>query len=83
MAYHIKILDQAGYTDSKIRYADNSPMWIHGSLTWDGQEFSSVFKNDQAVKVAEVEAEKKGTKFNELPFEVMKGLASSKQLFGL
>ncbi|WP_100012296.1 DUF2513 domain-containing protein [Lentibacillus sediminis] len=85
VAYHLKILDQAGYTVSKIQYADNSPMWIHSSLTWDGHEFLSVLKNDQAVKVAKVEAEKKGTKFNELPFEVIKGLliASSKQLLGL
>jgi hypothetical protein len=84
-AYHLKILDQAGYTKSNIKYASDEPLWITSSLTWEGQEFLSAIKNDKAVEIAGKEAEKRGAKFSDLPFEVVKQLviASSKQILGL
>lgn len=85
VAYHLEILDQAGYTKSNVQFADDNPLWIHSSLTWEGHEFLSAIRSDEAVGLAEKEAEKKGTKLNELPFEVVKALtvASAKQMFGL
>jgi predicted transcriptional regulator len=84
-AYHLKILDQAGYTKSNVHYASNEPLWITSSLTWEGHEFLSALKNDKAVEIAEKKSGEKGSKLSDLPFEVMKQLviASSKQLLGL
>lgn len=84
-AYHLKIMDQAGYTKSVIRYASDELYWISSSLTWQGHEFLNAIKNERAVEIAEKEAESKGSKLADLPFEVVKQLviASSKQLLGL
>ncbi|PHB24766.1 hypothetical protein COE80_17200 [Bacillus pseudomycoides] len=71
-AYHLKILDQAGFTESNIQYGDDSPMWIYSSLTWDGHEFLDAIKNDTVwSKVKKTIAEKGGN----IPFEVVKALA--------
>jgi Hypothetical protein (DUF2513) len=85
VAYHLKILDQAGYTESNVKYASNNPMWIYSTLTWEGQEYLHMIRNDETVKNAEEKAESKGSKLSELPFEVMKALLveGSKQAFGL
>ncbi|MGH0678668.1 DUF2513 domain-containing protein [Bacillus luti] len=70
--YHLNLLEQAGFTENKIFYADSSPMWIHSTLTWDGHEFLDAIKNDTVWnKLKQTIAEKGGN----IPFEVMKGLA--------
>jgi hypothetical protein len=83
--YHMKILDQAGYIESKVQYADNKPYWISASLTWDGQEFLGALKNEKALERAKDLVKGQGSKLSDLPFEIVKSLliASSKQLLGL
>jgi len=70
--YHLKIMEQAGFIENNIKYADNEPIWIYSSLTWDGHEFLDAIRNDKVwTKVKNVAAEKGGT----IPFEVLKSLA--------
>ncbi|MFU2029133.1 MULTISPECIES: DUF2513 domain-containing protein [Bacillus] len=70
--YHLRLLEQAGFTENKIQYASNSPLWIYSSLTWDGHEFLDAIRNDTVWnKVKKTVAEKGGS----IPFEVMKALA--------
>ncbi|MRB42533.1 DUF2513 domain-containing protein [Bacillus cereus] len=70
--YHLNLLEQAGFTENKIFYADNAPMWIHSTLTWDGHEFLDAIKNDTVwKKLKQTIAEKGGN----IPFEIMKALA--------
>lgn len=70
--YQLKILEQAGYLTNKIYYADNKPMWIYSSLTWNGQEFLDSIKNETVwKKVKQTIVEKGGS----VPIEVLKTLA--------
>ncbi|MED2935205.1 DUF2513 domain-containing protein [Bacillus wiedmannii] len=72
VVYHLRLLEQAGFTENKIQYASNSPLWIYSSLTWDGHEFLDAIRNDTVWnKVKKTVAEKGGS----IPFEVMKALA--------
>lgn len=78
--YHLRLLQQAGFTENDIQYADNSPLWIYSSLTWDGHEFLDAIRNDTVWnKVKKTVAEKGGS----IPFDVLKAVAVaySKQLF--
>lgn len=70
--YQLRLLEQAGYTKNNIHYADNKPMWIYSSLTWDGQEFLGAIKNETVWrKVKQTLVEKGGS----IPMEVLKSLA--------
>lgn len=78
--YHLNLLDQAGFTDSTIRYADNSPMWIYSSITWDGHEFLDAVKNETIWNKIKTNVAEKG---GSIPFDVLKLLAVdyAKKLF--
>lgn len=70
--YHLKIMEQAGFTKNDIKYADDKPLWIFSSLTWGGHEFLDAIRNDKVwTKVKNVVAEKGGS----IPFEILKSMA--------
>ena len=70
--YHLDLLEQAGYTKNKIQYADNEPMWIHSTITWDGHEFLDAVRNESVWNKVKDTAKEKG---GGIPFEVLKALA--------
>lgn len=85
--YHLTILVGAGFVDANIirpKGPDNQ-LNIIKSITWDGHDLLDALRNDKAMQLAEEEANKKGSKLNDLPIEVVKALiiASTKKLFGL
>jgi hypothetical protein len=70
--YHLNLLEQAGYTKNKILYADDNPMWIYSSITWDGHEFLDSIRNETVwTKVKDIVKEKGGG----ISMEVLKTLA--------
>lgn len=85
VAYHLELLNEVGYAVTPISYNGDHPMWTYTRLTWQGQEYLRMIRNEQAVQNAEEQAESKGSKLNELPFEILKALLveGSKQMFGL
>lgn len=72
VVYHLKLMEQAGYTENKIHGPGDNVMWIHSSLTWDGQEFLSAIKNDTVWNNVKEETKKQG---GSIPLEVAKALA--------
>jgi len=84
--YHINILTDAGFVEGEIK-GDMGGGQINfiRSITWQGHDLLDALRNEKAVEMAEKEAEKQGSKLNDLPIEVVKSLviASAKQLFGL
>ncbi|QTC40994.1 DUF2513 domain-containing protein [Bacillus sp. V3] len=85
VAYHLKILDQAGYVKNYTKWADNKPMWLIASLTWDGHEFLDSIKNDNVWEKTKTGIKKKGFELGAIPFDVLKELASLqiKNIFGV
>ncbi|MDM5193041.1 DUF2513 domain-containing protein [Bacillus hominis] len=70
--YHLRLLEQAGFTENSIQYGGNTAECISSSLTWDGHEFLEAIRNDTVWnKLKQTIAEKGGN----IPFEVMKALA--------
>ncbi|MGY3717052.1 DUF2513 domain-containing protein [Sutcliffiella cohnii] len=85
VAYHLKILDQAGYVINNTKWADNKPMWLLASLTWDGHEFLDSIKNDNVWLKTKDGVKKKGLEMGSIPFDVLKEYASVqiKSILGL
>lgn len=80
VAYHLKIMEQAGLVEQKVHYADDKPMWMHASITWDGQEFLKAIKNENVWSKLIKKIKEEG---GNLPFAVITKLALkySEQLF--
>lgn len=76
VAYHLKILDQAGYVKNNTKWADNKPMWLLASLTWDGHEFLDSIKNENVWVKTKDGVKKKGLELGSVPFDVIKEYAS-------
>lgn len=85
VAYHLKILDQAGYVESNITYASNSVLWMSATLTWEGHEFLDSIKNDNIWRKTKEGIKEKGFELGNVPFEILKEFASLqlKNFFGL
>ncbi|MEQ2528835.1 DUF2513 domain-containing protein [Robertmurraya yapensis] len=85
VAYHLKILDQAGFVKNNTKWADNRPMWIFASLTWDGHEFLDSIKDNAIWNKTKEGIKGKGLEFGSVPLEVIKEYAKLqiKNLFGL
>lgn len=69
--YHLKLLEQAGYTENNIKYADNQPLWIYSSLTWDGHEFLDSVKNDTVWEKVKEGIKSKGLELGQVSFSVL------------
>lgn len=85
VAYHLKLLDQAGYVKNNTKWADNKPMWLLASLTWDGHEFLDSIKDDSIWNKTKEGIKNKGFELGTVPFDVLKDYAKLqiKSLFGL
>ena len=85
VAYHLKILDQAGYVENKTTWADNKPIIIYATLTWDGHEFLDSIKNNNVWNKTKDGIKTKGFELSSVPFNVLKEYASLqiRNLFGL
>lgn len=85
VAYHLKILDQAGYVKNKTKWADNKPFWLFASLTWDGHEFLDSIRNDNIWNNTKEGIRAKGFELGSIPFDVLKEFAKLqiKNLFGM
>lgn len=85
VAYHLKILDQAGYVKNNTKWADNKPMWLIASLTWDGHEFLDSVKNNNVWNKTKEGIKGKGLELGSVPFDLVKEYAvlQMKNLFGL
>lgn len=85
VAYHLKILDQAGYVKNNTKWADNKPMWLIASLTWDGHEFLDSIKNDNVWSKTKEGLKSKGLELGSVPLDVLTEYAKLqiKLLFGL
>lgn len=85
VAYHLKIMDQAGYINNKTQWADNSPFWIYASLTWEGHEFLDSIKNDTIWDKTKEGIKNKGLELGSVPLVIIKEYATMqiKSVFGL
>lgn len=85
VAYHLKILDQAGFVKNNTKWADNKPMWMFASLTWDGHEFLDSIKNNSIWDKTKEGIKNKGFELGSVPLEVLKEYAKLqiKNLIGL
>ncbi|WP_082672866.1 DUF2513 domain-containing protein [Luteimonas abyssi] len=85
VAYHLKILDQAGYVINNTKWADNKPMWLIASLTWQGHEFLDSIKNDNVWAKTKEGVKSKGFELGSVPFDVLKEYAKFqiKNVFGI
>lgn len=85
VAYHLKILDQAGFVENRTRWADNQPYWIYASLTWEGHEFLDSVRNDNIWNKTKEGIKTKGLELGSIPIEVIKEFAKIqiKNLMGL
>lgn len=83
--YHLQQMLDACLLKGQLRWGGNKVVSHGVAMHWNGHEFLDAMRNEKAVEMAEKEAEQKGTRLSELPFEVAKSLliASTKQLFGL
>ncbi len=85
VAYHLKILDQAEYVDNNTKWADNSPMWLMASLTWDGHEFLDSIKDNSIWQKTKAGIKAKGLEIGSVPLDVIKEYAKLqlKSVFGI
>ncbi|MGR6904784.1 DUF2513 domain-containing protein [Lysinibacillus sp. G01H] len=85
VAYHLEILDQAGYVKNSTRWADNKPFWLMASMTWDGHEFLDSVKNNGIWNKTKEGILNKGLELGSVPLDVVKEYASLqiKSLFGI
>ncbi|GIN71146.1 hypothetical protein J14TS2_16210 [Bacillus sp. J14TS2] len=85
VAYHLKILDQAGFIKNNTKWADNKPMWMFASITWEGHEFLDSIRNDDVWSKTKAGIKQKGLEIGNVPIEVLKEYAKlqMKNLFGL
>ncbi|MBU5214940.1 DUF2513 domain-containing protein [Heyndrickxia oleronia] len=85
VAYHLVILDQAGYVKNNTKYADNKPFWLFASLTWEGHEFLDSIRNDNIWNKTKEGIKSKGFELGSIPFDVLKEFAKIqiKNIFGI
>lgn len=85
VAYHLKILDQAGFVENHTKWAGDKPMWIIASLTWDGHEFLDSIRDDTIWNKTKDGIKSKGLEIASVPVEVIKEYAKIliKSAFGL
>ncbi|WP_158268286.1 DUF2513 domain-containing protein [Paenisporosarcina sp. OV554] len=85
VAYHLKIMDQAGYINNNTKWAGDRPFWIYASLTWEGHEFLDSIKNDTIWDKTKEGIKKKGFELGSVPLAVIKEYATMqiKNVFGL
>jgi hypothetical protein len=76
VAYHLKILDQAGYVKDNTKWASDKPMWLIASLTWEGHEFLDSIKNDNVWVKTKEGVKKKGLELGSIPLDLLKEYAS-------
>lgn len=83
--YHLELMNSYGLINCRITKTFGGSHFIIQGITWSGHDFLDAARNDVVWKAAEDEAEKKGSKFRELPFEIAKALLiqASKNMFGL
>jgi len=60
VAYHLELLDQAGYINDNTKWAGDSPWCIYASLAWDGHEFLHAIRNDNVWSKAKEGIKNKG-----------------------
>lgn len=72
VVYHLKLLEQTGYTENTIKYADDKPLWIYCELTWDGHEFLNAVRNENVWKKLK---ERIGSDISSLPLVVISQVA--------
>lgn len=85
VAYHLKILDQAEYVKNNTKWADNQPMRLIASLTWDGHEFLDSIKNNNIWIKTKEGIKGKGFELGSVPIDVIKDYAKlqAKNLLGM
>lgn len=85
VAYHLEIMDQAGFVKNNTKWAGNKPYWIIASLTWDGHEFLDSVRNESIWNKTKEGIKMKGLELGSIPLEVIKDYATLqiKSLFGL
>jgi len=85
VAYHLKILEQAGFVENYTKWAGNEPLWILASLTWDGHEFLDSIRNNTIWNKTKEGIKGKGLEIASVPLEVIKEYAKLqiKALLGL
>lgn len=85
VAYHLKLLDQAGYVKNSTRWADNKPFLLIATLTWDGHEFLDSVKNSGIWNETKESIKKKGLELGSVPLDIVKDVAviHIKSLFGI
>ena len=85
VAYHLKIMEQAGLVEQKVEYAANEPMWMYASITWLGHEFLDSVRNENIWNKAKDLVKTKGLELSSVSFDVLKEFAKMliKQKLGL
>ncbi|MCR6111768.1 DUF2513 domain-containing protein [Bacillus sp. A301a_S52] len=72
VAYHLKIMEQAGLVEQKVNYADDIPIRMFATITWEGQEFLDSIKNKTVWTKLKNKLKEEG---GSLPFHILKSLA--------
>jgi Hypothetical protein (DUF2513) len=83
--YHLRLMGESGLINYSDYTTKDGPLYMIKGLTWSGHDFLDAARNDKVWDEAKVEAEKKGSKFKDLPFEIAKALLIqvSKNMFGV
>lgn len=74
-AAHLKLIEQAGYINASIKYADNKPYFISAKLTWNGHEVLDSIKNDTIWNKTKEVVASKGLELGSVTFSTLKDLA--------
>jgi hypothetical protein len=75
--YHLKLMEQAGFTKNNIKYADNEPFWIYSNLTWQGHDFLDSIKNDTIWAKTKEGIKSKGLELGQVSFSILIEYAKS------
>jgi hypothetical protein len=83
--YHLGLMTEIGFVKSSDMSSKDGKLYLIKGLTWSGHDFLDAARNDKVWDEAKVEAEKKGSKFKDLPFEIAKALLiqTSKNMLGI
>lgn len=84
--YHFSMLLDAGFVDGAfIGIGDDNIEKHVKAITWQGHDLLDVLRNDEAMELAEEEANKTGSKLSDLPIDIAQALiiASVKKLLSL
>lgn len=71
VAYHLKVLDDAGFVTNNTKWADDEPMWLYASLTWDGHEFLDSIRNDNIWNKTKEGIKSKGLELASVPLDIL------------